>query len=116
MTKEETRKLFLLLGSLWPGSRLAKPSEEILLAWFLALEPYPWAEMRQAAIYTARASKFPPDIADLTVYCPEIPEAMERARKDAIRVAQAQEDLADLRRLLGKGTGHEDKDVATGSG
>lgn len=62
MDRAEVDKLFLLLEQFYPN---IKPSDEKKLAWYLALKPYTYADVRAAAVEYVREGKFFPDFSDL---------------------------------------------------
>lgn len=63
MEKNEVGKLFTLLGQFYPNKQL---SENMKLAWGIALEPYRYGDVKTAAVAYVRRNKFFPDVADLT--------------------------------------------------
>lgn len=64
MEKSEVAKLFTLLLQFYPNKQI---SENMKLAWCIALEPYKYGDVRAAAVAYARRNKFFPDISDLTM-------------------------------------------------
>jgi len=63
MDNSAVKKLFTLLEQFYPNK---KPSKNLIAAWSLALEPYPYDAVKAAAVDHARKSKFFPDIQNLT--------------------------------------------------
>lgn len=63
MDKQETEKLFKLLAQFYPQK---KPRDEQKYAWYLALQPYRYEDVKYAAVCYAREQKYFPDLSDLT--------------------------------------------------
>lgn len=82
MTPAETKDLVRLLLSLCPAK--APPiTRGFARAWVEALEPYPYQEVKAAALYHARHKPFFPTVFDLTHGLQprgEIQNDLERAR------------------------------------
>lgn len=78
MDKSEVKKLWALLGELYPRQKQQATAER-LGAWALALEPYSYDEIRGAALAHARSNEYYPSIAELTVRLPK-PEAAEECK------------------------------------
>lgn len=64
MDKTDVEKLWALLRELYPRQK-QKDSEERKLAWALALEPFSYGAVRQAALAHARESDYYPSVAEL---------------------------------------------------
>lgn len=79
MTKEDVYKLFSLLDQLYQGKR--KPRDEVTAAiWAKVLEPWSYAQVREAAIQRARTSRYFPDPSELAQYLPQVVQEEQRRR------------------------------------
>lgn len=79
MDKSEVKKLWALLAELYPRQKQAATPER-LGAWALALEPYGYEQIREAALAHARRNEYYPSIAELTDH---LPKAEVRSCTDA---------------------------------
>lgn len=73
MTKDEMTKLAGMLDAFFtsaPANRRASANENIFLAYLLALEPYPYAKVREAVIEHSRKSRMYPDPAEIIACMP----------------------------------------------
>lgn len=73
MTKDEMTKLAGMLDAFFtsaPTNRRASANENIFLAYLLALEPYPYAKVREAVIEHSRKSRMYPDPAEIIACMP----------------------------------------------
>ena len=61
-------KLFRLLSQYYPSAKQLR-DPKVQLAWVLALKPFPYDDIKAAAIEYAGRGKYFPDIADLTKRC-----------------------------------------------
>lgn len=59
----ELDRFFDLYQQFWPNKKISK---NMRLAWGMALEPFPYEDVKAAAVAHARKNKFPPDVSDLT--------------------------------------------------
>lgn len=76
MTKDEMTKLAGMLDAFFtsaPANRRASANENIFLAFSLALEPYPYAKVREAVIEHSRKSRMYPDPAEIIACMPQDP-------------------------------------------
>lgn len=74
MTKDEMTKLAGMLDAFFtsaPASRRASANGNIFLAYSLALEPYPYAKVREAVIEHSRKSRMYPDPAEIIACMPQ---------------------------------------------
>lgn len=62
MTKDEVEKLFLLLKQFYPKK---KHDANFKLAWVMALKPYDYEDVKEAALEHARKNRFFPDISEI---------------------------------------------------
>lgn len=62
MTKDDTNKLFFLLKQFYPK---ANKSKTVQLAWEMALAPYDYGQVKEAALSHVREKKFFPDVSEL---------------------------------------------------
>lgn len=65
MTKNEVEKLFLLLKQFYPKK---KHDTNFTLAWEMALKPYAYDDVKEAALEHARTNRFFPDIYEIVSY------------------------------------------------
>ena len=65
----EVKKLWALLGELYPRQK-QNDSENRLLAWSMALEPFEYTAIREAALAHARQCDYYPSISELTAHLP----------------------------------------------
>ena len=65
MEANDVKRLWALLAELYPRQRQAATRER-LAAWTLALEPYDYAAIREAALVHARACAYYPSVSELT--------------------------------------------------
>lgn len=66
MTKEETAKLFKLLGTIYPKAQEFS-DKDAMLAWWLVLEPIAYDDVRAAALSWTRTNTYPPRASELAV-------------------------------------------------
>lgn len=62
MTKDEVKKLFLLLKQFYPNK---KHDANFKLAWEMALKPYTYDDVKEAALEYTRTNRFFPDISEI---------------------------------------------------
>lgn len=79
MEKQDTKRLFNLIETLYPSSKQQPRTPADLEAWTLVLEPWAYEDAKQAVILRARDNRFPPDASELVPYLPkpETPKAKE---------------------------------------
>lgn len=79
MEKQDTKRLFNLIETLYPSSKQQPRTPADLEAWTLVLEPWAYEDAKQAVILRARENRFPPDASELVPYLPkpETPKAKE---------------------------------------
>lgn len=79
MEKQDTKRLFNLIETLYPSSKQQPRTPADLEAWTLVLEPWAYEDAKQAVILRARENRFPPDASELVHYLPkpETPKAKE---------------------------------------
>lgn len=70
MNQTDITKLWTLLKELYPRQRQPE-TQERMLAWELALEPYAYDDIKAAALAHARESDYYPSIAELTSKLPK---------------------------------------------
>lgn len=75
--RSELDMFFDLYQQFWPNKKISK---NMRLAWGLALESFPYRDIKAAAVAHARKNKFPPDVSDLTARL--IPEQAEPEADD----------------------------------
>lgn len=80
MEKQDIKRLFNLIETLYPSSKQQPRTPADLEAWTLVLEPWAYEDAKQAVILRARENRFPPDASELVPYLPK-PEA--RKAKEA---------------------------------
>ena len=80
MEKQDIKRLFNLIGTLYPSSKQQPRTPADLEAWTLVLEPWAYEDAKQAVVLRARENRFPPDASELVPYLPK-PEA--RKAKEA---------------------------------
>ena len=94
MTKQEMNSLWRLMGCYRKDDPRLR-DKTLLLAWYLALAPYPLADVRQAVAEHFRTSNFWPDVCDLVKRCPPPPE---EAREDSLPPSPLAQRWGELRR------------------
>ena len=79
MEKQDIKRLFNLIETLYPSSKQQPRTPADLEAWTLVLEPWAYEDAKQAVILRARENRFPPDASELVPYLPkpETPKAKE---------------------------------------
>lgn len=80
MEKQDIKRLFNLIGTLYPSSKQQPRTPADLEAWTLVLKPWAYEDAKQAVVLRARENRFPPDASELVPYLPK-PEA--RKAKEA---------------------------------
>lgn len=74
MEKQDTKRLFNLIETLYPSSKQQPRTPADLEAWTLVLKPWAYEDAKQAVVLRARENRFPPDASELVPYLPK-PEA-----------------------------------------
>lgn len=101
MTREETVKLFALLAQLHP--RKPMPTDTVTVAiWTEVLKPWPYSEVRDAAIRRSRESRYAPEPADLVEFLPAVEEPRKETPVDKKAATWAREYHDRLREELAK--------------
>ena len=79
MEKQDTRRLFSLIETIYPNARQQPRTPADLEAWTLVLEPWAYEDVKQAVIVRARENRFYPDVYELAALLPkpETPKAEE---------------------------------------
>ena len=67
---EEMNRIWRLLGKLRPRDSGKLQDRELLAAWLLVLEPYPYEEVRQSVADYFRHRNYWPDVTDIAKGCP----------------------------------------------
>ena len=99
MTREETVKLFALLAQLHP--RKPMPTDTVTVAiWTEVLKPWPYSEVRDAAIRRSRESRYAPEPADLVEFLPAVEEQRKETPVDKKAATWAREYHDRLREEL----------------
>ena len=80
MEKQDTKRVFNLIETLYPSSKQQPRTPADLEAWTLVLKPWAYEDAKQAVVLRARENRFPPDASELVPYLPK-PEA--RKAKEA---------------------------------
>lgn len=70
MNGAEFEKALKMLRAYWPKSEKFR-NQESTYAWYLALKPYAYDDVRQAIINVARTMRYPPDPADIIAQLPQ---------------------------------------------
>ena len=82
MTKNDTLKLFKLLERLYPNRSPAQDAVTMAI-WTEVLKPWPYEQVRDAAIRRARCSNLSPQPAEFAAYLPPMEKAPKEQRPDA---------------------------------
>ena len=79
MEKQDTRRLFSLIETIYPNARQQPRTPADLEAWTLVLKPWAYEDVKQAVIVRARENRFYPDVYELAALLPkpETPKAEE---------------------------------------
>lgn len=80
MTKSDVDKLFSLLRELYPRQPQSETAER-KLAWFLALEPYGYADAKEATLAHARESDYYPSVSEIVNRIPKDEKEKNNNRK-----------------------------------
>ena len=97
MTKDENAKLFRLLHGLYRNAK--DITEDVELAYYIALKPYDYLEVREAVLSLAQRARFFPDVADIVELLPN-----SIAKRKAARTPDIYESdpifMARIRQIL----------------
>lgn len=79
MEKQDTRRLFSLIETIYPNAKQQPRTAADLEAWTLVLAPWDYEDVKQAVIVRARENRFYPDVYELAALLPkpETPKAKE---------------------------------------
>ena len=79
MEKQDTRRLFSLIETIYPNAKQQSRTAADLEAWTLVLAPWDYEYVKQAVIVRARENRFYPDVYELAALLPkpETPKAEE---------------------------------------
>ena len=79
MEKQDTRRLFSLIETIYPNAKQQSRTAADLEAWTLVLTPWDYEDVKQAVIVRARENRFYPDVYELVPFLPklETPKAKE---------------------------------------
>ena len=79
MEKQDTRRLFSLIETIYPNAKQQSRTAADLEAWTLVLAPWDYEDVKQAVIVRARENRFYPDVYELAALLPkpETPKAKE---------------------------------------
>ena len=95
MNESEVKKLWRLLGELYPRQKQME-TENKLLAWTLTLAPYEYDQVKDAAIAHARVNNYYPSIAELIALLPKRERSVAAEWTDRIRQGAAKDAAAEL--------------------
>lgn len=76
MNGAEFEKALKMLRAYWPKSEKFR-NQESTYAWYLALKPYAYDDVRQSIINVARAMRYPPDPVDIIKALPQPEKSAE---------------------------------------
>lgn len=95
MDSNDVKKLWALLAELYPRQPQTGTKER-LAAWMLALEPYDYEAIRDAALAHARKNAYYPSISEITQEIPQDHEAwMDEYIKDGSSSGKGREKIAE---------------------
>ena len=79
MEKQDTRRLFNLIETIYPNAKQQPRTPADLEAWTLVLAPWDYEDVKQAVIVRARENRFYPDVYELAALLPksEAPKTKE---------------------------------------
>lgn len=72
MEKQDTRRLFSLIETIYPNARQQPRTPADLEAWTLVLKPWAYEDVKQAVIVRARENRFYPDVYELVPFLPKL--------------------------------------------
>ena len=84
MTKQDMDGLWKLLGIYRAGDKHLGDGT-LKAAWFLVLEPYDPADVKQAVADYFRECKYWPDVTDISSRCPKLTRTAAPAEQDEVR-------------------------------
>lgn len=95
MDSNDVKKLWLLLGELFPRQKQIE-TENKLLAWTMTLAPYQYDLVRDAAISHARVNSYYPSIAEILDRLPEKEKKVSAEWTELIRLGSCKDGSDDL--------------------
>lgn len=72
MEKQDTRRLFSLIETIYPNAKQQSRTAADLEAWALVLAPWDYEDVKQAVIVRARENRFYPDVYELVPFLPKL--------------------------------------------
>ena len=72
MEKQDTRRLFSLIETIYPNAKQQSRTAADLEAWTLVLAPWDYEDVKQAVIVRARENRFYPDVYELGPFLPKL--------------------------------------------
>lgn len=72
MEKQDTRRLFRLIETIYPNAKQQSRTAVDLEAWTLVLAPWDYEDVKQAVIVRARENRFYPDVYELVPFLPKL--------------------------------------------
>ena len=72
MEKQDTRRLFSLIETIYPNAKQQSHTAADLEAWTLVLAPWDYEDVKQAVIVRARENRFYPDVYELVPFLPKL--------------------------------------------
>jgi hypothetical protein len=72
MEKQDTRRLFSLIETIYPNAKQQSRTAADLEAWTLVLAPWDYEDVKQAVIVRARENRFYPDVYELVPFLPKL--------------------------------------------
>lgn len=72
MEKQDTRRLFSLIETIYPNAKQQPRTPVDLEAWTLVLAPWDYEDVKQAVIVRARENRFYPDVYELVPFLPKL--------------------------------------------
>ena len=72
MEKQDTRRLFSLIETIYPNAKQQSRTAADLEAWTLVLAPWDYEDVKQAVIVRARGNRFYPDVYELVPFLPKL--------------------------------------------
>ena len=72
MEKQDTRRLFSLIETIYPNAKQQSRTAADLEAWTLVLVPWDYEDVKQAVIVRARENRFYPDVYELVPFLPKL--------------------------------------------
>ena len=72
MEKQDPRRLFSLIETIYPNAKQQSRTAADLEAWTLVLAPWDYEDVKQAVIVRARENRFYPDVYELVPFLPKL--------------------------------------------